>query len=90
MEQEFKRAQEEARANRKARRGVDLDLGVEVHLEDQTRHIMHHNNKIELTETSTAGEGRQVLEMPLDLPPKVTSRTKGEQVDLVRGGKHRI
>ena len=90
MEQEIKRAQEEARASRRDSLEVDLDLGVEVHQEGLTQHTMHLNNKIELTETSTAGEGRQVLEMPLDLPPKVTSRTKGEQVDLVRGGKHRI
>ena len=45
-------------------------------------------NKIAVRD-STAGKGRLVLEVPLDLRPKVTSRTKGSKVDLVRGGSSR-
>ena len=89
MEPETRRAQEEARVSRKVNRGVDLDLGVEAHRKIPIQFIIHHNSKIEMMGTSIAGKGRLVLEMPLDLQPKVTSRTKGSKVDLVRGGSSR-
>ena len=89
MEPETRRAQEEARVSRKVNRGVDLDLGVEAHRKIPIQFTMHHNSKIELMGTSIARKGRLVLEMPLDLQPKVTSRTKGSKVDLVRGGSSR-
>ena len=89
MEPETRRAQEEARVSRKVNRGVDLDLGVEAHRKIPIQCTMHHSSKIELMGTSIAGKGRLVLEMPLDLQPKVTSRTKGSKVDLVRGGSSR-
>ena len=89
MEPGTRKAQEEARASRKVNRGVDLDLGVEAHRKIPIQFTMHHSSKIELMGTSIAGKGRLVLEMPLDLQPKVTSRTKGSKVDLVRGGSSR-
>ena len=89
MKPETRMAQEEAKASRKVNRGVDLDLGVEAHREVPTQHTMHHHNKIKVMGTSIVGKGRLVLEMPHDLQPKVTSRTKGSKVDLVRGGSSR-
>ena len=87
-EQEIKRAPEEAKESRKGNREVDLGLGVEEHQRVQIPCIMHHN-KIDLMEISIVGKGRLVLEMHLDLLLKVTNRTKGSKVDLVKGGKHR-